>query len=73
MSKASDYWKKEENIPENSKTIDMVSGTVFSWLPLVEVEELYELGRTAPNDRTDWFFASKKKIRNTAFKALSVN
>ena len=38
---------KEEKIPENSKTIDMVSGTVFSWLPLAEVEELYELGRNS--------------------------
>ena len=53
---------KEENIPENSKTIDMVSGTVFSWLPLVEVEELYELGRTAPNDRTDGFLLVRKKL-----------
>ena len=53
---------KEENIPENSKTIDFATGTVFSWLPLGEVEELYELGRTAPNDRTDGFLLVRKKL-----------
>ena len=51
---------KDENIPENSKTIDMPTGTVFSWLPIGEVEELYELGRTAPNDRTDGFLLVRK-------------
>ena len=50
----------------------MVSGTVFSWLPLAEVEELYELGRTAPNDRTDGFLLVRK-IRSTSFKIVSVN